>query len=463
MAVYWVVGTLGQGKGLFAVARIVGALLQGRRVATNMDIYPEKGLPALHNLGELVRIPDKPSVMDLEAIGKGQEGRNTKSNGLLVLDELGTWFNSRSWNEPGRQQLINYFLHVRKRRWDVYLLVQDIELVDKQLRDSLCDYVVYLTNFEGLPIPVVGWVGKVLRGKPFVLPRFHQATIRLKDDRRGLVMDRFRFRGSQYYQVYDTEQVFKSDSSQAAYCVLRPWHTLGRYLPTAAERWREWWRSGVPQALVSGGALGVAILGWVFGGGGARQPSVWEVQAALAQSSKPLAVDRAEPVDCGKNPVDGWVITGGVQVGSHPRVYFFHDGDGYSHGALELERAGYTIREVSDWELKVQRGSCSYTVRKGWPTPRQREQVDTEQVAAPPAAQPAGPLPAPCPLAHAGEGSATPYARCTSTTHAEPSAPNPTPRGSCNRLSRAPKRRASTHRRHEKNTPADENPPGHRR
>lgn len=45
----------------------------------------------------MIRLPDKPSLNDLLAIGVGNTSYDESRNGLLVLDECGTWFNSRSW------------------------------------------------------------------------------------------------------------------------------------------------------------------------------------------------------------------------------------------------------------------------------------------------------------------------------------------------------------------------------
>ena len=100
MSVYIVTGKLGNGKTLVAVGKIVEYLRAGKRVATNLDIYPETFLNKWSKNCDLTRLPDKPRVEDLDALGTGDnllpDEYSEKGFGLIVLDELATWFNSRT-------------------------------------------------------------------------------------------------------------------------------------------------------------------------------------------------------------------------------------------------------------------------------------------------------------------------------------------------------------------------------
>ena len=62
--------------------------------------------------------------------------------GSLVLDELGASMNTRDWNDKGGKEIIKFFLHTRKLVWHVYLLVQHIDMLDKQLRNAVVEYPV---------------------------------------------------------------------------------------------------------------------------------------------------------------------------------------------------------------------------------------------------------------------------------------------------------------------------------
>ena len=70
MAVYAITGKLGSGKGKGAMKLLRDYLNAGKRVATNCDVFLEHMLPGQSRVS-LVRMPDKPDVADLYAIGSG--------------------------------------------------------------------------------------------------------------------------------------------------------------------------------------------------------------------------------------------------------------------------------------------------------------------------------------------------------------------------------------------------------
>jgi hypothetical protein len=241
MSVYFVTGKLGNGKTLSAVGKIRDYMGQGRRVATNLDICPDRLLPH-SNTQPITRLPDKPRIQDLEALGTGDgkslDDYDESTFGLLVLDELGSWFNSRAWNDKGRADLIEWFLHARKYHWDIIFLVQDIDAVDKQLRGSLCEHLVCCARLDKLTIPFISPITKLLFGKPLHFPKMHTARVYYGDSERGLKVDRWNYLGRDLYAGYRTGQVFTSGHEmidgemvdmRASYSVLSSWHTLGRY------------------------------------------------------------------------------------------------------------------------------------------------------------------------------------------------------------------------------------------
>ena len=97
MAVYVVTGKLGAGKTLVAVGKIKDKLNQGCKVATNLDLNLDKLIGEKAKATRCYRIPDKPVLADLESIGTGTDSYDENKNGLLVLDECGTWFNAVAW------------------------------------------------------------------------------------------------------------------------------------------------------------------------------------------------------------------------------------------------------------------------------------------------------------------------------------------------------------------------------
>ncbi|WP_430623398.1 zonular occludens toxin domain-containing protein [Escherichia coli] len=100
-------------------------------------------------------------------MGIGNTSYDESRNGLLVLDECGTWFNSRSWGDKDRQPVIDWFLHARKLGWDIIFLIQDISIMDKQARLALAEHVVYCRRSDKLNIPFVGSIMNLVSGAIF--------------------------------------------------------------------------------------------------------------------------------------------------------------------------------------------------------------------------------------------------------------------------------------------------------
>lgn len=229
MAVYLVSGKLGSGKSLACVGRIRDAIYAGRRIATNLDLRLEAMLPPLSRKARVVRVPDRPTVDDLDAIGLGTEEVDESHNGLLVLDELATWLNAREWGDKGRAALIDWFLHSRKKGWDVYLIIQDASLLDKQLRDALVEYTVTCRRTDRVRIPFLGpLISLITAGlvKGY-LPRMHFGIVRYGRTSDSVVAERWIYLGRDLYAAYDTRQIFSPTYDRGVYSYLTPWHTVG--------------------------------------------------------------------------------------------------------------------------------------------------------------------------------------------------------------------------------------------
>lgn len=227
MAVYSVEGKLGTGKTKFCVKRAQEALRAGRRVASNVDLFVGKLTPERPR--SYVRIPDKPSAFDLHAIGHGNpESYDEDRNGVLILDELGTWLNSRSFQDKGRAELIDWLIHARKYGWDVYLIVQDANMIDRQVREALIEYACRCMRMDKVRVPIVGGLlsalGSVV-GLPRLgfLPRFHMVVSRIGDGPNKVIADRWMYRGDDLHAAYDTRQVFSPSYAHGAHSVLPPW------------------------------------------------------------------------------------------------------------------------------------------------------------------------------------------------------------------------------------------------
>lgn len=234
MAVYLVQGKLGTGKSKFCVWMAKSAMYYGRRVAGNLDINVEKLSPFKPR--GYIRLPDKPSGFDLDSLGHGNpESYDETQNGLLILDELGTWLNSRSFQDKSRAELLDWLIHARKKGWDVYLIVQDAMMIDKQVREALVEYTATCMRMDKVKIPIIGpfvnYLGEtfnVLVGirKPSrwgYLPFFHLVVARLGTGTEKVVAERWSYVGTDIHAMYDTRQIFRSDYPHGAFSPLPPW------------------------------------------------------------------------------------------------------------------------------------------------------------------------------------------------------------------------------------------------
>ena len=237
MAVFAVVGKLGTGKTKFCVWRAQDALWAGRKVASNVDLHTHILCPRKRT--SYVRLPDKPTAFDLEAMGHGNpDSYDEDRNGVLILDELGTWLNSRSFQDKERGPLIDWLIHARKLGWDVYLIVQDAAMIDRQVRDALIEYEARCMRMDKVKVPFVGGILGLLHDRWAYLPRMHMVAARVGTGPSAIVAERWMYRGNDLHAAYDTRQVFTANYAHGAHSVLPPWD----FVPQLGlrERLRAW-------------------------------------------------------------------------------------------------------------------------------------------------------------------------------------------------------------------------------
>ncbi len=133
-----VTGKLGNGKSLYAIAHAWTYYVQGRRVVANFPIDFTGRKHANTDKFYTEVIPDLPNSTHLKNLGRG--GASERESGLIIIDEAARWLNSRDWGDKDRKQLIDWLLHSRKLGWDVVLIVQTHEMLDKQVRSGLMEH-----------------------------------------------------------------------------------------------------------------------------------------------------------------------------------------------------------------------------------------------------------------------------------------------------------------------------------
>jgi len=239
MAVYAVVGKLGTGKTKFSVWRAQLALGEKRRVASNVDLYLDVLVGPRRRALTYIRLPDKPNAFDLEALGHGNpESYDEDRNGILILDELGTWLNSRSFQDKSRAGLLDWLIHARKLGWDVFLIVQDAAMIDKQVRTALIEYEAKCMRLDKVKLPLIGGVlNDIFGGRVGYMPRMHLVAARVGEGANAVVAERWQYRGDWLHKAYDTRQVFRADYPHGAHSVLHPDRFSSAPLPLT------WWQS----------------------------------------------------------------------------------------------------------------------------------------------------------------------------------------------------------------------------
>jgi len=303
MAFYIVTGKLGSGKSLVCVSKIQQHLMQGCRVATNLDIFVEHLLPPHVRTVDLTRIPDLPSIEDFEALGKGSDQYADESKfGLIVLDEGSGNFNAREWADKSRQAMIDWLKHARKLRWHVYIIVQSESMLDKQIRDAFGEHLVACKRMDRLSIPIIGLIGRLFG---FVVrpPKVHVGVVRYGLARTDPVVDRWFYRGTHLYKAYDTEQVFCRDTSPGLYSYLSPYAVKGHSM-TKFQIAKFIASAYVGGALVLGAAISWGASWWVYKGSQNR---------LLTQGSATLQQFKTTDVDQGIS-VDGVIFADGVAI-----------------------------------------------------------------------------------------------------------------------------------------------------
>jgi len=414
MTDYAVTGKKRSGKGLFCIGLIRDALMAGKRVATNMDVWPEKMLPALCR-GIIIRLPDCPTVEDMEALGRGYEGEyDDDRNGIIVLDESSKFFNARQWGDKARQPLLDWLIHSGKLGWDVYYQMQGLGQIDKQLRDTQVEYHVSVKRTDRWPIPFITPLSKLV-GLDLRIPRMHLGIYRHGTDHDAMVVDRKFYRAKDLYDAYDTNQIFNEGTElvgrdvidfratytylPAAYLTKRIYtdklqnqidqiNAIGQGANMAMKAKNTKKNEMMMKAVLLTAAL-VLFLGWRFFSGGFSMPTGTQAISAVAPSM-PSPLDKQPLPETTKaslnlSPSQAFLdklftsyrprlaafITGKTKTGDtvNTGLVEFYDGDSLAERftIAELRSFGCAVA-VKQYGIDVITSNGSYSV-SAWPRP----------------------------------------------------------------------------------------------
>ena len=199
MTVFLYSGTPGSGKSLHMAKSIYWGVRTGRSVIANFDINRDmfKSTSSFH----MVENHDlTPSYLERFAVDYFKTQKFKEGAISLYIDEAQVIFSNREWNAQGRKDWIRFFTQHRKLGYNVYIVAQNHEMIDKQIR-SLVEYEVMHRKLNN-----VGWVGNLANvlflGHPVVcgVTRWYGLKMRLSSEW---------FIGTKkYYRLYDTLKVF---------------------------------------------------------------------------------------------------------------------------------------------------------------------------------------------------------------------------------------------------------------
>lgn len=230
MAVYIVTGKLRSGKTLATVGKMRDYLNQGRKVATNIDLNLHRLINPWAKKSIVYRIPDKPTFEQLYNLPAGNDGPyNEEKFGALVLDEAAIWLNSRDYRDKSRAGFIDWLVHSGKQQWDIYLIIQDVNALDSQVREMFGEHVVYCRRSDRLN-PTLLRLFNSFSPIEIKLPKIHLGIVKYGTQPSSITVDKWYYKGKDLYKAYNTQQAISRQSIESGnglYQVLPPYYTFG--------------------------------------------------------------------------------------------------------------------------------------------------------------------------------------------------------------------------------------------
>ena len=196
-----VTGRLGSGKSLFVASLIEDAARRGKRIVANFDL--DFSAYSFSSPLDCTVIPTRPTSQILADLGRGSDRESDP--GLMVIDEGAMILNARTWNDKDREKIISWFAMSRKLNWDVYIIIQHVSALDKQIREMFCEIYITCMRLDRIKIPLLH----------AALPRVHIAVGRYGSQPNAPVTQRWIYRGNKkLYSLYNTSYIFDPDKVQ---------------------------------------------------------------------------------------------------------------------------------------------------------------------------------------------------------------------------------------------------------
>lgn len=228
--IHFVNGRPGGGKSLFMAEKIYKELKRGINVIANFEINMDYFSKCRHpeKLGKFIYVsneewttqayinidPRKKEFSYIDGLwgfaknfhdySKTPKGRR-KYKTIIVFDECGSIFNSRTYNARDRLEWIDTLMQHRKLGYEVFLIAQDDSQIDKQIRN------LFQKQIECRCITTMKVFGKILAllcgGNLFV--RIYRDYTLMKPSLKNAGREYAKYyTGKKFYDFYDSYKLF---------------------------------------------------------------------------------------------------------------------------------------------------------------------------------------------------------------------------------------------------------------
>lgn len=202
MTIYMFTGTPGSGKSYHQAESIYYANRRNVPVVANFDVNRNllKNPGRFHAFSNLDLKPE--ALVKISQDYQMEVGPENVKEGTLKLfiDECGLVFNARKWSDKSRESWVQFMLQHRKLKYDVILVTQFDDMVDKQIR-SLVEYEVIHRKLNN-----VGWQGRIFNALALGHPIF--VCVNYWYPMKQRLGSEFVIGRSKFYSMYDTDYLF---------------------------------------------------------------------------------------------------------------------------------------------------------------------------------------------------------------------------------------------------------------
>lgn len=194
-------GTPGSGKSLHNARDVINRSRMGKPVIGNFPA--DLGRFKRANYTYVPNYELNPDFL-INYSRKFFQGKKIKEGAiLLVIDECQLLFNSRDWQQKGRNEWLSFFSQHRKYGYDVTLIAQFDRMIDRQIR-GLIEY-----EFIHRKLSNYGFGGKIMSllfgGNTFVsVEMWYPLKLKISSD--------FIHSRKYYYSIYDTFGTFQTEA-----------------------------------------------------------------------------------------------------------------------------------------------------------------------------------------------------------------------------------------------------------